>query len=238
MRGPRTRWLAGIGVAVVGVGVAVLAVRSVRIAGFAAAPGPDAVAAVPAAPPTQAPPQDPEALAAWFEREVRRELARGERPDGAGEDPMARARTGLGGAPGVARGATRAGGTPDGPGSEAAPGPRGAPRAEVAGVPEAALRAGLDPEAVRAVVPAARRDAVDWDYVAAVLAGRVSGIPDEQRAGLSLQELDALGDVPFVEELRQRGDRGELVRLGLAESHGWPACVRPGTCRTDPASWP
>jgi hypothetical protein len=81
--------------------------------------------------------------------------------------------------------------------------------------------------------------AVDWDYVEAVFDGRVSGIPDERKAGLSLQELDALGDIPYVEQLRDEKRFEELRELGFEdETVPWPNCLRTGTCRLDRASSP
>jgi hypothetical protein len=105
--------------------------------GAIAGPGSHGSEAQPLADPATAPPQDPEALASWFESQVRRELG-------------ARAHEGI-----------------------------------------------------------------DQAYLRDVFAGRVSGIPDERRAGLTLQEMDALGDIPYVEALRNEGRLDELRELGF-----------------------
>lgn len=80
---------------------------------------------------------------------------------------------------------------------------------------------------------------VDWDYVQDVFAGRVTGIPNESKAGLSLQEMDKLGDIPYVETLREEGRYEELRDLGFdRETTPWPACLRKGRCRLDRISSP
>lgn len=80
---------------------------------------------------------------------------------------------------------------------------------------------------------------VDWNYVLDVFSGHVSGIPDEGRAGMSLQELDRLGDVPHLEKLRQEQRYEELRELGFEnENAPWPSCIRSGTCRRDRRSSP
>lgn len=80
---------------------------------------------------------------------------------------------------------------------------------------------------------------VDWSYVDDVLSGRVSGIPSERRAGLSLQELDAIGEIPYVERLRKEKRFDELRELGFEnETIAWPVCLRTATCRLDRASSP
>lgn len=80
---------------------------------------------------------------------------------------------------------------------------------------------------------------VDWAYVQDVFDGRISGIPNEARAGLTLQELDELGDIPYVEELRAEKRYDELSDLGFEnETIPWPSCVRTGTCRRDQNSSP
>lgn len=104
--------------------------------------------------PAVPPPEDPRALASWFESEVLREL--GER-----DEPQ-----------------------------------RIAARIAWAG-------------------PAGAADGIDWDYVRAVFRGRVPGIPDERRAGISLKEMDQLGDIPYVEALRSQGQIDELRELGF-----------------------
>ncbi len=80
---------------------------------------------------------------------------------------------------------------------------------------------------------------VDWAYVEDVFVGRISGIPDERRAGLSLQELDEVGAIPYVEQLRKEKRFEELRELGFEnETISWPGCLRTGTCRLDRASSP
>ncbi len=80
---------------------------------------------------------------------------------------------------------------------------------------------------------------VDWAYLADVFAGRISGIPNERVAGVSLQEMDQLGQVPYVEQLRQEKRFDELRDLGFEnETIPWPACLRTATCRIDRASSP
>jgi hypothetical protein len=80
---------------------------------------------------------------------------------------------------------------------------------------------------------------VDWAYLADVFAGRISGIPNERLAGVSLQEMDRLGQVPYVEQLRQEKRFDELRDLGFEnETIPWPACLRTATCRIDRASSP
>lgn len=66
--------------------------------------------------------------------------------------------------------------------------------------------------------------AVDWAYLEDVYAGRVSGIPSESRAGATLQEIDAAGEVPYFEELRESGDRAALSDLELPERSNLPIC--------------
>lgn len=80
---------------------------------------------------------------------------------------------------------------------------------------------------------------VDWTYVADVLSGRVSGIPSETLAGLTLPEMDELGDIPYVEQLRQEKRFDELRELGFEnETIPWPVCIRTGTCGLDARSSP
>lgn len=80
---------------------------------------------------------------------------------------------------------------------------------------------------------------IDWAYLEDVFSGRVSGIPDERRAGISLQEMDRIGGVPYVEELRQEKRYDELRDLGFEnETTPWPMCIRLGVCRRDRASSP
>jgi len=56
---------------------------------------------------------------------------------------------------------------------------------------------------------------VDWGYLHEVFTGRVSGIPNERRAGISLAEMVEIGQVPYVEALRRAGDLDALRDLGL-----------------------
>jgi hypothetical protein len=80
---------------------------------------------------------------------------------------------------------------------------------------------------------------IDWVYLRDVFEGRVSGIPNETRAGLSLQEIDELGDIPYVEQLREEERYEELRELGFEnETVPWPACLRTATCRRDRVSSP
>ncbi len=80
---------------------------------------------------------------------------------------------------------------------------------------------------------------VNWAYVDDVFSGRVSGIPSETKAGISLPELDELGDIPYVEQLRREQRFEELRELGFVnETVPWPACIRTGSCRRDRASSP
>lgn len=80
------------------------------------------------------------------------------------------------------------------------------------------------------------RASANWDYLEDVYAGRVSGIPSEQRAGVSLRQMDQMGTIPYVETLREELRIDELEALGLVDpateppQHPWPVCVRTGTC--------
>ncbi len=65
---------------------------------------------------------------------------------------------------------------------------------------------------------------VDWDYLDAVYAGRISGIPNERKAGVPLREIDALGEVPYFEELREAGDIATLDSLDLPHQRNFPVC--------------
>lgn len=96
--------------------------------------------------------------------------------------------------------------------------------------------AGAAAERRRALSPDVDPDGVDWAYLDAVFAGRVSGIPNETRAGLSLVEMDRLGSIPYVEELRAERRLDELRDLGFEDEPGmvpWPVCQRTGTCLRD-----
>lgn len=168
---------------------------------------------------------DPEALAQWFQDRVSAELARLEeesaragRRDGRGPDPRADEASEVSAGPPPRRG-ERA--------EEQAP--VRIPPQVPAPLREAAAASGL---------PAETLAAVDWDYVGAVFSGRISGIPNETKAGLPLSDLERLGDVPALEELRAEGDHATLIALGVEESVPWPACLRTGTCRRDPVSSP
>jgi hypothetical protein len=80
---------------------------------------------------------------------------------------------------------------------------------------------------------------IDWVYLQDVFEGRVSGIPNETRAGISLQEIDQLGDIPYIEQLRQDERYEELRDLGFEnETVPWPSCLRTATCRRDRVSSP
>jgi hypothetical protein len=60
-----------------------------------------------------------------------------------------------------------------------------------------------------------------------------------RKLGISLQELDELGDIPYVEQLREEKRFDELSELGFEnETVPWPACLRTGTCRLDAKSSP
>jgi hypothetical protein len=78
---------------------------------------------------------------------------------------------------------------------------------------------------------------IDWEYLQDVFDGRVSGIPNERRAGISLQEIDELGDIPYVEQLREERRYEDLLDLGFEEGTvPWPECLRSAGCRRDPGS--
>jgi hypothetical protein len=80
---------------------------------------------------------------------------------------------------------------------------------------------------------------VNWAYVDDVFEGRISGIPNETKAGISLQEMDELGDIPYLEQLRRERRYEELRDLGFEnETVPWPACLRTKTCRRDSGSSP
>jgi len=158
--------------------------------------------------------ESPERRAARFQERVLRELRAMHSPasDGAG--------------PPVAAGSSRRASAGNGP-SELVLGTSGGP----SDLPEARLAAtGLDPEDV---------ERIDWEYLRGVFSGRISGIPDERKAGISLQQMDALGDIPAIESLREQERFEELRDLGFEnETIPWPVCLRTGSCRRDPASSP
>jgi hypothetical protein len=180
-----------------------------------------AAALAPEAPPDT---DDPEALAGWFQERVMQEYG-GETPAA----PAPRAR------PAVAAGPSRS----------AAVRPARAGRAD-AGLPDArrpdARRPGRPaPEQPRSPEERFAGRDVDWAYLEDVFSGRVSGIPNERRAGLTLQEIDELGEIPYVEQLREEGRGEELAELGFDEAElppAWPACLRTATCRRDGRSSP
>jgi hypothetical protein len=151
-----------------------------------------------AAPRASEPParEDPEALSAWFEAQLRSELAHGA---SARRSP-----------------------------------PTAWPAADAA--PVRRVSAGAGPAGRRAPPPGIDPARVDWAYLDAVFAGRVSGIPSETRAGLSLREMDRLGSIPYVETLRAEGRLDELRTLGFEDEPAmvpWPVCQRTGNCRRD-----
>jgi hypothetical protein len=84
---------------------------------------------------------------------------------------------------------------------------------------EARSGGGADPQRVAVALGwgegAGAPGSIDWAYLRDVYAGRISGIPDERRAGISLQQMDQLGDVPYVEALRADGRLDELRELGF-----------------------
>jgi hypothetical protein len=110
-----------------------------------------------------------------------------------------------------------------------AAGPTRPSQAGIAGALEP-RQAGLDP---------LEPEPIDWAYIEAVFEGRISGIPNEHKAGLSLQEMDEIGDIPYVEQLRAESRFEELRALGFEnETVPWPACMRTASCRRDAASSP
>lgn len=83
------------------------------------------------------------------------------------------------------------------------------------------------------------RREINWSYLQDVFEGRISGIPNETKAGINLQEIDEFGDIPYIEQLRRERRYEELRDLGFEkETTPWPACLRKGTCRLDSASSP
>ncbi len=191
----------------------------------AASPSP--VSSPPPAAPAEASGEDAEAVEAWFRAAVLEELERDGRDAGWGA-----------GAPGPAD--VRLVGTPaddETPIEVAAAGPTPEERR--------AARAAQGSAVLREMEAEGRLAAVDWDYVDDVFQGRISGIPSEHRAGLTLPELDRLGEIPYVEQLREEGRADELRELGLGNgsdartpSVPWPECVRLGVCRRDALSSP
>jgi hypothetical protein len=182
--------------------------ETARPAGSAAASpaGATQTAPRPARSAAAAPTDEPEALAAWFQEEVMRELE-----SGSSAGPWARGRTALSG-PAVRRTVRLA-------------------SARVAR-PADAENAGLNRSG-------GSDRHIDWAYLQGVFDGRISGIPNEAKAGVSLQEIDELGDIPYIEQLREDGRYEELRELGFEnETVPWPSCLRTATCRRDRASSP
>ena len=212
------RWLTGL---------AVLVLWAVAWAWWPTAPAePSAVsAAPPAGPVDDAPrgsaeaPEDPDELALWYEARVRDALdletrRHDERRSAAGAAAPRRI-----------------------PGSAAGAGVRIAREEAPTHSPEKRLNTCRKDEAPPDL---AARSGIDWDYLCDIFAGRVTGIPNESRAGLTLPEIDQLGEIPYVEELRADPERTrELRELGFEdETPGWPECMRMGRCRRDPESSP
>ena len=165
--------------------------------------------------------RDPEALAAWFRERVRRELAAGTSRPASGslvrEGPQGNL---------APRGRRRA----ESGDAEARPYAPAAGASVPSHFQAAARAAGLAPEALAQV---------DWHYLEGVFQGRISGVPNPIRVGLDLQEIDQLGDIPYVEKLRWEERFEELRDLGFEnETVPWPACIRIGACRKDRRSSP
>jgi hypothetical protein len=96
-----------------------------------------------------------------------------------------------------------------------------------------------DEERAGSVASERSRRQINWSYLEDVFEGRISGIPNETKAGINLQEIDELGDIPYIEQLREEGRYEELRELGFEnETTPWPACLRKGACRLDSASSP
>lgn len=215
----RSAWIALFAAATSLAGLRFLAGSTSEEAGVDrfASPAPGAKPApAPDASETPPPTEDPAALEAWFERRMLAALEAEsgrdpERPDGDST---------LAASP-----------------SQAAAGRHGeAPGASTRRVSSGSKP--VPPELVGLVQRFADRD-VDWDYVADVFEGRISGIPSERRAGLTLKEMDELGSIPVVEELRAEKRYDELRDLGFdRETVPWPACTRTGNCRRDRVSSP
>jgi hypothetical protein len=88
-------------------------------------------------------------------------------------------------------------------------------------------------------IEAKKNRQINWQYVEGVFEGRISGIPNERQAGISLQEMEELGDIPYVQQLRKEKRFDELRDLGFEnETVPWPECLRTATCRLDRASSP
>ena len=188
---------------------------------------PSVSAAPPSAPADDAPtlgaaPEDPEELAVWYEAQVRDALdpTRREERRPHGEVAVASLE-----APARVRG------------SAAGAGPRTNGEAAPAPTPDKRLNSCAPDD-----MPPELRDNpnINWSYLCDIFAGRVTGIPNEQKAGLTIPEIDQLGEIPYVEELRADPERAsELRDLGFRdELPGWPACLRTGSCRRDPESSP
>jgi hypothetical protein len=84
------------------------------------------------------------------------------------------------------------------------------------------------------LIESGRSERVDWGYLEDVFDGRVRGIPNERRAGLTLQEMDELGEVPYLEELREEGRFDEVAELGVEQEPAPANCphqIAPGPRR-------
>jgi hypothetical protein len=170
---------------------------------------------------------DPEALATWFQDRVTRHLEASKASARPGEVRRA-APAEVGAGPPIRVASARA------PRQEAAQGARQSTQRTTrqAVRPAGTGRAESDPSEY------SDRD-IDWFYLQDVFDGRISGIPNERKAGISLREIDELGEIPYVEQLRQEQRYEELRDLGFEdETTPWPACIRKGTCRRDSASSP
>jgi hypothetical protein len=87
---------------------------------------------------------------------------------------------------------------------------------------------------IASLIESGRSEWVDWRYLQDVFDGRVRGIPNERRAGLSLQEMDDLGEVPYLEQLREEGRFDEVAELGIEQEPAPPNCphqIAPGPRR-------
>jgi hypothetical protein len=87
---------------------------------------------------------------------------------------------------------------------------------------------------IASLIGSGRFARVDWPYLEDVFDGRVRGIPNERRAGLSLQEMDGLGEVPYLEQLREEGRFDEVAKLGVEQEPApanCPHAIAPGPRR-------
>jgi hypothetical protein len=137
---------------------------------------------------TLPPIEDPQALGAWFQAEVMRELERSTAPDA--RPPVA----------------------------------NGSPRRQDT----------RETRMIASLMGSGRIERVDWPYLEEVFDGRVRGIPNERRAGLTLQEMDDLGEVPYLEQLREEGRFDEVAELGVEQEPAPASCphvIAPGPRR-------